>query len=136
MADASGFFVEMGRDSSGKGECEFRISESKLRHFLRYGPAHKFFEAMSLPYILRNPSVIFMGLKRENLENGYCYVGIPPHRYIDHNITAPPHPGFVFAVFTDGEHRIFDWRWERADPTMPGHPIDSTTRFTTRLWAL
>lgn len=131
----SGFFVEPGLDPSGKGLCDFRISQTKLRHLSKYGPAYKFFEGLSIPYTLKNPTVIFRGLEREHQEGAFCYAGIPPHRYLDHNITAPPHPGFTFVIFADSEFRIFNWRWEKEDPKTPGYPIGWQNRFKEQKWS-
>jgi hypothetical protein len=132
---ASGFFTEAGLDPSGTGSSDFYISQAKMRHLLKYGPAPKFFEGLSIPQVLKNPAVIFRGLEREHQEGGFCYAGIPPHHYLDHNITVPPPPGFTFLIFADSNLRIFEWRWEKSDPETPGHPIEWQTRFKERAWS-
>lgn len=130
-----GYLIQDGRSPfSPRESAEFRLSQSSLNHLLRYGPSHKFFEALSIPDVLRKPSAIFQGLERDNFEAGFCYTGIPAHRYLDHNITVPPPPGFVFTIFMDKDLVIFDWRWERADSKMARHPLDFKNRFRKKLW--
>jgi hypothetical protein len=130
----SGFFAENALAPSGTGNCQFLISEGKIRHFLRYGPAHKFFEAMAIPAVLQNPLVIFRGLEREEMADGLCYAGLPEIKHLDHNITVPPPPGFTFAIFADAEYRVFEWRWEKADPDTNYYPTGWQTRFTKIQW--
>jgi hypothetical protein len=72
----AGYFVGQGLDPSGTGYREFKVSQSQVRHFMRYGPASKFFDSVLIFPILKNPSAIFRGLEREDLENGYCYAGV------------------------------------------------------------
>ncbi|MFN2507197.1 MAG: hypothetical protein ABR589_00295 [Chthoniobacterales bacterium] len=135
MSSKSGFFTEQGLDPSGRGARDFYISQSRIRHFLRYGPAHKFFESLSIPYVLQNPSVIFSGLERENFQNGLCYAGLPPVQYLDADVTAPPPRGMIFAVFANADFHIFEWRWEKADSNNYGYPMDAQTRFTQIQWS-
>ena len=138
MPPKAGYFTERGVDpsSGGKKHCDFYISQRQVRHYMRYGPAHKFFDSLTIPYILLHPSVIFLGLKRENMEKGLCYAGIPPVRYVNAEVTAPPHPGMIFMVFVDDKSHVFNWRWERVDKSNNSYPIDSKDRFTKTIWSI
>ena len=129
-----GFFVESGLHPAGKGQLDFSILQSQVRHYMRYGPAHKFFDSLLIPGVLSNPAAIFQGLKRENMEDGLCYVAIPPVRYINARVTAPPHPGKTFAVFADAKFEVFDWRWENTDSNDKNLPMDYQTRFSKKVW--
>lgn len=105
-----------------------------MRHFLRYGPKHKFFEPLSIPALLQDPLTIFQGLEREQQETGYCYAGVPEFQFKEHNITVPPPPGMIFTVYANAEFCVFEWRWEVVDPLDGSCPIDSENRFRQKLW--
>lgn len=100
---------------------------------MRYGPASKFFETFSIPPTLKKPSAIFRGLEREELENGYCYAGVPQFRRVEDK-SIPPPDGMVFAVYVNSLFQVFEWRWEKMEPTEWGHPKDFLTRFAEKLW--
>jgi hypothetical protein len=129
-----GYFTHAGLHPSGAGLVNFYIKEDQVRHFQRYGPKHKFFECLSIPAILQDPLVGFEGLEREEQEGGYCYAGLPEFQFKEHNITAPPPPKMIFAVYANAEFCVFEWRWELMDPARQGEPKDSETRFRKRLW--
>lgn len=124
----------IGIGPSGAEGQEFTVPKSLIDHYQRYGPAHKFFDALILPDVLKAPSVIFKGLKREEQEGGMCYTGIPSYRYLDHKVTVPPHPEMVYAVFMNSGFVIFEWRWEKSDPEKIAYPIDWINRFEEILW--
>jgi hypothetical protein len=130
----AGYFVEQGLDPSGVGSREFKISQSHVRHFMINGPASKFFESLSIPSTLQNPSAIFRGLEREEQEDGYCYAGAPESRYLENNITAPAPKGMIFTIYVNALFQVFEWRWEHVDPTEQGCPINFLARFTEKVW--
>jgi hypothetical protein len=138
MPPKAGYFTERGVDpfSDGKKHRDFYISKDQIRHYMRYGPSHRFFDSLIIPYILLHPTVIFQGLKRENMEKGLCYSGVPTVRYINADVTAPPHPGMTFLVFADDKFRVFDWRWEKVDKSNNDYPLDSKDRFTKTIWSI
>jgi hypothetical protein len=126
-----GFIVVRGVCPTQKGLCNFIISQSRLRNFAKYGPAHKFFEALSIRYVLENPSVIFRGLERQGQEGGYCYCGVPPQWRVNENTTVPFPRGMTFAVFTTSKLQIFEWGLEKAKD---GWSLKSETRFEKKIW--
>lgn len=143
-----GYTFTEGKNPRGSGTREFKIPSDLIERYLRYGPAHKFFDLHILPHVLQNPGAIFEGLERDEQQNGLCYAGIPPsiRREIKGStgrggaeldlIELPPPDGMTFAVFMNVRYVIFDWRWEQADANNAGHPIEWDTRFNKRLWPI
>jgi hypothetical protein len=129
-----GYFTEVGLHPCGSSTTEFHIPKDRMRHFLRFGPKHKFFESLSIPAVLKDPLTIFRGLEREQQETGYCYAGVPEFQFKEHNITASPPPGLIFTVYANAEFCVFEWRWEVIDPLDWGCPFDSENRFRQKLW--
>ena len=141
-----GYTFTNGKHPHRPGTCEFKIPTDLIERYLRYGPAHKFFDLHLLPHILQHPMAIFEGLEREEQQNGLCYAGIPPFIRRESKaaisrgraeldlLELPPPPGMTFAVFMTVRYVIFDWRWERADVNNAGHPTEWEVRFDKRLW--
>jgi hypothetical protein len=118
---------------TGLGRQEFRIPNALVDHVQRYGPEHKFHELKLVKEILELPTVVFEGL-REEQEEGLCYAGIPSGSYTNQGRKKPPLKGKTFLVFLDEERKVFQWRWEDADPEREGYPEKWQERFERPLW--
>ena len=143
-----GYTFAAGKNPRGPGACKFKIPSDLIDRYMRYGPAHKFFDLYAVQYVLRHPAAIFEGLEREQQQNGLCYAGIPPFIRRESQasmrpgsaevqlVELPPPAGMTFVVFMNFKYVIFDWRWEQADAKNSGHPTGWETRFTKRLWPI
>lgn len=102
-----------------------------ILHLRTHGHYKKYLEIFSIEEVLRNPIVIFEGLGRADLDDGYCYCAVPQLRYTDEDGSKlPAHPGVLFAVFCDKDLTIFEFGWERMAGDKFGHPEQYETRFT------
>src|SRR6516225_1974635 len=119
---------------SGSGEATFYISNTLLDGYRNAGLGSKFFDALSIPCVLKSPIVVFGGLNREGLEEGFCYVGIPPKRHLDADTTVPPKPNRTYAVYMNKDLKIFDWRWEKTDENKQGCPDKWEIRYAKIIW--
>ncbi|HET6248678.1 MAG TPA: hypothetical protein VFE47_13330 [Tepidisphaeraceae bacterium] len=109
---------------------------------LRYGPRSRYHAIVGdrsdpttgspVQQVLLNPVVVFEGV-REHQHGGICYSGIPTCRYTDE---GAPIPGFVFLVYINPMDWLYEWRWDKEDPNMPGYPLgwDDPARFKAKLW--
>lgn len=87
-------------------------------------------EIFLIEEVLKNPLVIFRGLERADLDDGFCYCAVPKMRHIaEDGSTAPAHPGVLFAVFCDKDRTIFEFGWERMAGDQFGYPEQYETRF-------
>ncbi len=114
-----------GLSPSGQGECQFIVSQKYLEHLYKYGPQWKFYNLHILTEILRDPVVIFEGLKRDDFEGGYCYSGLVSKRMQSPSIELPAPPGMVAVVFVHPTHAgniVLDWDWRPEHPDRPGWP--------------
>jgi len=129
-----GYITVKGKNPSGKGEREFKISERRLQNVLKGATHHKFLDAYLIKEVMESPILIFKGLERTNQWKGLCYIGKPENRYHDQNTTTPFPPGFLFMVFIDENSIIFDWRVEKCDPVNHKYPEKAQSRFSEQLW--
>jgi len=104
-----------------------------VEHIQRYGPEHKFHELKLVKEVLELPTVIFEGL-REEQEDGLCYSGIPSGSYTNLGKKKPPPKGKTFVVFITSDSKVFQWRWEKADPERDGYPLEWQVRFGGQKW--
>lgn len=106
---------------------------SLVEHVQRYGPEHKFHELKLVKEVLELPTVIFEGL-REEQEDGLCFVGVPSGSYTNQGRKRPPLRGKTFLVFLTSDSKVFQWRWEEADPDREGYPVKWRERFARQKW--
>jgi hypothetical protein len=126
-----------GLDPSGSGTVLFRMPTKIILHLRTHGHFNKFLEIFSIEGVLQNPTIIFEGLNRPDLNDGFCYCATPKVRHIsDIGGTAPAHPGFVFAVFVTRELVVFEFGWERMSGFRQGYPDKYETRFTKQKWPI
>jgi hypothetical protein len=118
---------------TGAGRQEFRIPNSLVEHVQRYFPAHKFHELKLVKEVLELPTVVFEGL-REEQEEGLCFAGIPSGSYTNQGSKKPPLKGKTFLVFLTEDGKVFQWRWEEADPDRKGYPENWQKRFGKQKW--
>ncbi len=124
-----------GLDPSGNGTANFRMPTKTILHLRTAGHGKKFLEIFSVEGALRKPTVIFEGLKRPHLDDGFCYCTTPNLRYVSEDgRTAQAHPGFVFVVFVTRELVIFEFGWERMSGIRQGYPDKYETRFMKQKW--
>jgi len=89
------------------------LSLEKVQRFLKYGPAHKFYEAQwCVRSTLCDPHAILR--YNEDEWRGYCYARSEEMRYTNSGSRVPVEPGFVFLVFVTEEMRVIEWGFEYA----------------------
>jgi hypothetical protein len=133
LAGSPKYWTLQGMSPSGRGRQEFRIPHSLVEHVQRYGPPHKFYELKLVKEVLELPTVVFEGL-RDEAEEGMCYAGIPSGSYTNQGRKKPPLAGKTFLVFLTQEGKVFQWRWEEADPDQAGYPEKWQERFGSQKW--
>lgn len=134
IADHEGWIRFTGKHPSGSGQCEFKLPTKTALHLRTHGHERKFCEIFSIEPILKNPTVIFEGLERDEYGDALCYCGIPPVRHVSEETTGPTPKNMVFMVFMNKEFAIFEFRWEKMDVTLDGYPQNHETRFRKQTW--
>ncbi len=124
-----------GKHPAREGEQIFKFPTRNVLHLRTHGHEKKFCEIFSIESVLQNPAVIFEGLKREGLEEGFCYCGVPAVKYLTETVSVSVPPEMVFLIFATKDYEIFEFRWERMDATRPGFPTDHATRFNSIRWS-
>ena len=84
--------------------------------------------------MLKAPTAIFEGLQREGFDKGLCFAGRTRRYWLRQAVETPFPPGKVFAIYIDESGFIFEWRLEREDEEIEGHPTGWPQRFKKRLW--
>ena len=117
---------------------EVQISFERMQVVGRRSLGHAKECGLILPMILRTPTAIFEGLRRDEDEDRkgfgwWCYCGLPEHSYRPDGSSAPPYRGQVYLVFVNEERVAYNWRWEKADPDNPRLPLGHETRFQRKL---
>ncbi len=126
-----------GVSCDGDGREEFIIDEG-LHDFLHQnGPEWKYRDSGLIPDVLREPTSIFRGLRRQGFDEALCYCGKPRYRWVgDERRTATP-PGMIFAVYILPEQDrllVVDWAWLREHRTEPGHPETWESDYERKTW--
>ena len=118
--------------------CQVQISHGRMQAIATrtMGAAKEC--AFTVPYVLKNPTGIFEGLREDEDEDrggvGWrCYCGIPPCAYHADGTDRPPYPNQLFLVFVNDEGVAYNWRWEKADEADPNLPQHHNARFKKRL---
>lgn len=95
--------------------------------------------AYTVEEVLRCPSAIFEGLKREADEppggsTGWrCYCGVPSVRFQEDGKEIPPPNNRVFLIFVDHGRVVYNWYWVKASDDNPTLPIDYKNRFSRQI---
>jgi hypothetical protein len=140
MCLPKGYISLKGIGPDGNSEVDFDLSQKSIDHFQRYGPTWKFNGLFVLPDILKNPYVIFQGLMRDNLENAYCYSGIPAKWYRkvypEEEVDFPSDEVLVAYVELHPNQRfiIFDWDKRKQDTRKLGYPKNWESDFGDPIW--
>jgi hypothetical protein len=118
--------------------AQVQISYERMQSVGRRSLGHAKECGYIVPAILRKPTAVFEGLRREEDEDrrgvGWrCYCGLPDQAYRPDGTETAPYPNQVYLVFINDEGVAYNWRWEKADPDDPSLPRDWKTRFKTRL---
>ena len=109
----TGFIYVNGLSPSGSGECQFKVEEKHVEHFWENGPISKYYEVHSVCELLKNPDIVFQGLKREGHAASFCYVGKP--KIYGEDYAGDPWLNMVFLVCITEDFTFFEWRWEKED---------------------
>lgn len=122
----------------GTLSCEVQISFERMQAVGRRSLGHAKECGLIVPMILKTPTAIFEGLRRDEDEDrrGYgwrCYCGVPEQSFRADGASAPPYRGQVYLVFVNDERVAYNWRWEKADPEDLKLPIGYEHRFHQRL---
>ena len=115
-----------------------QIAHDRLITVSRRSLGHASEAGYIMPVILQRPIAIFEGLRWDEDEDPHgagwrCYSGIPENAYRTDGTTRPVYPGQVYVVFVNQDRIAYNWRWELADPGLPGLPKNHQARFTKRL---
>jgi len=128
-----GYYEIEGKGLSSEA-VTFQVPSAFLQHLQRKGPVSKFFDAYLLAEVLSNPLHILRGLKREDYDEGLCYVAFPSKRYRGHEIELPPPPGLIFLVFVRSDWVVMDWEWRKVDDEAPSYPTNWKVDFAEEVW--
>lgn len=108
-----------------------RLDLEKVKH--RISKVHGIREQKNilncLPLAIKYPTSIFGGIREDGYCGGFCYCGLPPIAYDKNGNEISPFKDEVFAVFTNDERVIFEWRWERVSPANNRCPENFNDRF-------
>lgn len=124
--------------ADGKFSDVVQISHDRMQTVARRSLGHAKECALIVPMILRQPTSIFEGLRRDEDEDrrGFgwrCYCGIPEKAYNVDGTPRTAYPGQVYLVFVNDEWVAYNWRWEKSDPEDFTLPQNYMTRFKQRL---
>lgn len=122
----------------GTLSCEVLVSFDRMQAVGRRSLGQAKECGYIVPIVLKKPSAIFEGLRRDEDEDrwGYgwrCYCGVPEQSYASDGTSIPPYPGQVYLVFVNDDRVAYNWRWEKADPDNLRLPVGYETRFKQRL---
>lgn len=111
---------------------EVMVSHAKMDLIASRGPMHAKELAWSVREVLSSPHAVFQGVREEGEETWLCYVGRPRHAFNKAGQAVPPYRGEVFLVFVTDERVVYNWRWEKCDPSDPKLPEGYAGRFVRR----
>jgi len=123
---------------SGKLTAKIQISFERMQVVGRRSLGHAKECGYIVPMILKQPTAVFEGLRRDEDEDKWgqgwrCYCGIPPCAYRADGLERSAYPGQVYLVFVNHEGVAYNWRWEKVDPYEPSLPVNHSERFRKRL---
>ncbi len=131
-------FSVQGLAPDGRGTEEFSIDADHREWLRANGPEWKYYDAGMIPELLRNPTSIFRGLKRQGFAQALCYCGKPATIWVDDQVDAQAPAGMVFVAYIvrrPGDvWLVWDWDWVPEDITTPGHPDGWQDRYEERTW--
>jgi hypothetical protein len=117
------------------GACFF-IGKRELELIRKTGPRWKYEDARFITEAVRDPDVIFEGLKRHDQQDNLCY-SVRPTIDPDDEDSGLPKYHYVFLVFVSLHmgYVIFDWEWREEDPERPGYPLNWQDDFARSTWS-
>lgn len=143
MAESEGsrresLMLEAVDPADGTRSRQVQVSHRRLRAVATRSQGHAKELAYIVPMILRLPTAIFEGLRRDEDEDrwGYgwrCYCGKPDQSFRADGAEAPPYPDQVYLVFVNDQGVAYNWRWEKAARDNPDLPQNHEARFRRRL---
>lgn len=110
------------------------VAWDKANHYLKYGPAHKFYELL---YLVRETLIDDKNScfpYNDDEFAGYLYTLHADYAMNNQGQRARPPLGKVFAVFLTGGLKVADWGWEVEDPQMPDRPAIHVERLEAPIW--
>lgn len=124
---------------TGSVDATLLVSRTLLLDLEAKGETRRYYDALLLPEVVENPTVVFEGLKRVNYQDqdGCCYVGVPSCRWLDEQTKEkiPPLKVFVVTVATAGaDAHVLWWEWRFVDLKRPGYPKKWQSDFGRQVW--
>jgi hypothetical protein len=122
-------------DPSGCGVITLKLSYGHTDGLRSKRLDARYSRIMLIPEVVRHPTMVLRGWKREGYEDALIFVGRPTKDFRSSSIETPPPKNMVFMVFaTPATHVISDWRWEHADESNPDAPENLLDRCERVLW--
>lgn len=115
-------------------DIDIRFEHDWLNDLYKYEPV-KFQNLLTAVEVLKNPTRIYVGLKRILSNNGLCFVGKPKKWYIrEDKLVDFPKDKLVYTVFLNDRYSVFELRATEVDFFDPESPIDWAERFGGEIW--
>ena len=122
-------------DPSGCSVIALRLSYAHTDGLRMRRLDARYARIMLIPEVVRHPTIVLKGWKRDGYDEALIYVGRPAKDFRSPTIEVPPPPNKVFMVFvTPLGRQISDWRWEVADVSDPNIPTGMLERCERVLW--
>jgi hypothetical protein len=126
------------RPTDGKLEAKVQVSHARMQAVARRGMGQTKECGLIVPWILKNPTAIFEGVRRDDDDDDWgdgwlCYCGIPEQSFDVAGTPGPPYRFRVYVVFVNHENVAYNWRWEESDPDDVKLPLNFQDRFKKRL---
>ena len=108
---------------------QVRCDEALLEYWAKNAPK-RLWNVRTAIQVLTRPNVIYDGLDRDEVMDGWCIVGKPAKWYTDENEMIDFPQDKVYAVFLNDRFAMYTHRPEDEDPIDFLHIIDWQNRFT------
>jgi len=99
--------------SPGREKWEFAITMGKVTHTSNISKGALNTLADCVQSVIADSNArVFQGIKRDGIEEGLCYLGLPPTRYNAHGDKIGIANQDEFFVFVNHDREIYHWLWE------------------------
>ena len=116
---------------------EFDVTFEYINEHRELGIGWKYFLAQFLHLVTSNPTVIFEGLEREGLADGYCYCGKIDSADMNNGSSfclGEDRVLLVFVKWTESGFLIFDWDKREEESNQLGWPQGWSNDFKEPKW--